>query len=308
MDYLNGIWILSIFNVIMALPWSIIFLFTRGTGFRLYHMRNREYCKRIQKKIGEFCTHMIDGKGAGFSVGRWYVVHIQIYGDTYDVWLIATKKTFEELISMTSSEVIMMPSSDNKNKKEEEHATITIFERLGSFTNPFFRQRKIYSNHLFPRDNQQKIINQIVHHFREHRRTVAYIHGSVGTGKSIIGLLMAKELKGIYCSTLKPWQPGDSIGELYSDIDPSMDNPLILIFDEVDIPLRQIHALIRPHREVPIMVMDKSGWNRMLDEIHWGMYPNMILIMTSNQDPALIHKLDPSYLRQGRIDLFFHLS
>jgi hypothetical protein len=59
---------------------------------------------------------------------------------------------------------------------------------------------------------------------------------------------------------------------------------------------------------VPIIVPDKSGWNNMLDTIQRGMYPNLILIMTSNRGPEFINSLDPSYIRKGRVDLTFEMT
>jgi DNA polymerase III delta prime subunit len=179
---------------------------------------------------------------------------------------------------------------------------------MGSFQNPFFRQRKINAGQLAPRKEQKVLMNSIIDLFHRQHRAVIFLHGATGTGKSIMGLLLAKELNGIYCSTLKPWQPGDSIGELYLEIEPTFQNPLILVYDEVDIAINRIHTTILSHQEVPIMVADKNGWNRMLDEISWGLYPNMILLMTSNSVPQSIQDLDPSYLRKGRVDICAVLS
>lgn len=297
---------MMIANMVMAIPWTFIFLFTRWFGLRLYHLRNREQCRRIQKQIGEFCTHMIDGKGAGFSMGWWYMIHIQLYGDTYDVWLVATKTAYERLTSIPPSELALSSSSTLSAEKKEE--MITIYERMGSYKEPFFRQRKIHSERLVPRKEQMHLMEEIIEYFKEHHRAVIYLYGPTGTGKSIMGLLLAKALNGMYCSTLKPWQPGDSIGELYTEMEPTAENPLILVFDEVDVALHRIHMTISSNQDVPIMVADKNDWNRMMDEIHWGLYPHMILLMTSNSVPQSIHDLDPSYLRKGRVDLCFTLE
>jgi hypothetical protein len=45
----------------------------------------------------------------------------------------------------------------------------------------------------------------------------------------------------------------------------------------------------------------------MLDEIQRGMYPNIILLLTSNKTPDFIRSLDPSYIRDGRVDLTFEM-
>jgi hypothetical protein len=40
-----------------------------------------------------------------------------------------------------------------------------------------------------------------------------------------------------------------------------------------------------------------------MDEIGRGMFPHLILIMTSNRDPTFVNSLDDSYFREGRVDL-----
>jgi hypothetical protein len=98
-----------------------------------------------------------------------------------------------------------------------------------------------------------------------------------------------------------------SIGSLYLDIEPSSNVPLVIVFDEFDIALTEIHKGIEPHKNIPISVQDKAGWNHMLDEINIGMYPNLILILTSNKSPEFIKDMDPSYIREGRINLTFEM-
>jgi hypothetical protein len=38
------------------------------------------------------------------------------------------------------------------------------------------------------------------------------------------------------------------------------------------------------------------------------MYPNIILIITSNRGPKFIESLDPSYIRKGRVDVTFEMT
>jgi len=131
---------------------------------------------------------------------------------------------------------------------------------------------------------------------------VVFLYGPPGTGKSMIGVLLAAKLGGYYCNTLKPWQPGDSLGGLYSEVEPSKEKPLVLVFDEVDGVLMSIHKGIRDHKELPIAIQNKTGWNRMFDEIGRGIYPHLIILLTSNREPEFIDSLDPSYIRPGRVD------
>ena len=47
----------------------------------------------------------------------------------------------------------------------------------------------------------------------------------------------------------------------------------------------------------------KGDWNKWLDRFDRGYYKNVIIIMTSNKSIEWFDKLDPSYLRSGRINI-----
>jgi hypothetical protein len=72
--------------------------------------------------------------------------------------------------------------------------------------------------------------------------------------------------------------------------------------------LNKIHTGVVPHPKIPTAVADKPGWNHMLDEIQRGMYPDLILIITSNKGPDYIASLDSSYIREGRVDMTFEMT
>ena len=91
-------------------------------------------------------------------------------------------------------------------------------------------------------------------------------------------------------------------------MEPTPQKPLVIVFDEFDMVLEKIHVGIPPHKNIPIAVSDKPSWNHLLDSIQRGMYPNIILILTSNRAPEYIHSLDPSYIRKGRVDLTFEMT
>jgi len=201
-------------------------------------------------------------------------------------------------------------SEDTNNNTKNKKLEIVIYERMGTYADCYFHKRCLsLTDRWTPRVSQRQVMNSIKGHYRQFQNTVAFLNGPVGIGKSLIGLFLAQEFpNSIYCNTFKPWQPGDVLGELYSNAEPSFSQPLILCLDEVDGDLVRIHAGIPPHREIPTTVANKAGWNKMLDEIQWGVYPYLILLLISNRPPEFIHSMDPSYLRQGRVNLTFELS
>uniref|UniRef100_A0A6C0JXK1 ATPase AAA-type core domain-containing protein n=1 Tax=viral metagenome TaxID=1070528 RepID=A0A6C0JXK1_9ZZZZ len=292
------------------IPFTLIFLVTQWYGVKLYVLTDPEDCKRIQKRVSSWATHTTDNdKGYGYSIGYWYFVNIQItdndYGDKYSVWMIATEASYRSLLNgKTDGEnkgtSLLIPNAFDKTD-------IIIHERVGSLTNPWFKHRTIKINTMEPRPAQAVIIEKIKEWHAVNGHTVVYLHGPPGTGKSVIGILLANVYKCAYCNTLKPWQPGDNFGSLYADADPTPQSPLVVVFDEFDGPLQQIHAGISPHPKVLIQIANKTGWNQLLDEIHIGIYPNVILVLTSNKSPEFINSLDPSYIREGRVDLTFEL-
>ena len=124
----------------------------------------------------------------------------------------------------------------------------------------------------------------------------------------MIGILLAERLNGSYCNTLKPWQPGDSFSDLYSEAEPSNERPLILVFEEIDTILSSIHVGIPSHKHIPISIPDKAGWNRWFDEIDRGIFPHCMILLTSNRGPEFLHAMDPSYIREGRVNITASLS
>jgi hypothetical protein len=292
-----------------AVPWVTIFLVTQLFGVRLYVIKDKETALRVQKRLTH-SSHVADGgKGYGYSVGRWYFANVEIarndYGDNYDVWMIATAATFEALTRETGRSVAPALAPLAATATPIVTKAITVFDRVGSFTHVWFKRRNITLPDVEPRHDQTIVLDAICAHQEMKGHTVVFLHGPPGSGKSMIGVMLARRLGAAYCNTLKPWQPGDTLADLYAEAEPTAEKPLVLAFDEFDGALMAIHVGIPPHKSVPISIGDKAGWNKFMDEIDRGMYPHLVLVLTSNRDPAFIRALDPSYIREGRVDLTF---
>jgi len=289
-----------------SVPWVMIFLVTQLFGVRLYVVKEKDIALRIQKRLTN-SSHVADaGKGYGYSVGRWYFTSVSIerneYGDKYDIWMIATADSYETL-TRENDDVAPVGGPDMPVRK-----AMTVFDRVGSFTNVWFKRRNITLPDIEPRPEQMAVMGAICAHQEKRGHTVVFLHGPPGSGKSMIGVMLARRMGAAYCNTLKPWQPGDMLADLYAEAEPTAEKPLVLAFDEFDGALMAIHVGIPTHKAVPISIGDKAGWNKFLDEIDRGMFPHLVLVLTSNRDPAFIRALDPSYIREGRVDLTFAVS
>jgi hypothetical protein len=301
--FLSGV-ALTVFN---AVPWVAVFMLTQLFGVRLYTLRDKETCQRVQRRLVR-SSHVADGgRGYGISVGRWYYASVSVTrceeGDRYEVWMIASAASFEAL---TAEEVAVVAPVEGGSEPPPT-ASLAVIERTGSYYNVWWRKRRI-TMPTEPRADQLAVIDHIVAHQKRVGHTVALLHGPPGTGKSMIGVLLASRLGGTYCNTLRPWQPGDTLAGLYEEAEPTAEKPLVVVFDEVDSALVAIHAGVPPHKALPILTGDKPGWNRFLDEIGRGMYPHLVLLLTTNRSPEFIRGLDPSYIREGRVNTIHHMA
>jgi hypothetical protein len=284
-----GLW--SFFNHI---PWSSIFLLTQMVGIRLHVVQEREVCATLQKRI-TWSTHLVNEHNCGYFFNRNFIGFIATTFNPSEAWLICTDDAFKELTTRKEEKF--------KPIEGESDVSIEVWDRVGSFENPWFKKRRLFVA-FEARQQQRQIMMRIKDQLESKSSCVALIHGSSGTGKSMVALLLAADLKSYYCNSLKPWQPGDSLSSICSEIEPTTKKPLVLVFDEFDGPLQRIHSnAIENHKKTTTAVQDKQGWNKMLDDIARGLYPNVILILTTNKTPEFFDNLDPSYTRKGRVDL-----
>lgn len=289
---------------LLAIPWTLVFLCTRRV--RLYYLTNRCECSRIQRRISSWSSHLTDGnKSYGYALGKWYALHLSFDGlrENYCVYMIATPETYERLTKDPSDghAYTSGPQCDDSVVQ-----SVDIFERTGTYANPWFRKRVRKANDT-PTAEQQYILESILHYYSLHKTATVLLHGPPGTGKSMLGLLLAAHFCSSFCNTLRPWQPGDSIGSLYSEIEPTALRPLVVVFDEIDSAFIKIHSgTIKSHDVIPIAVQNKQGWNHMLDEIQRFMFPHLIVILTTNVKPEAM--CDQSFVRPGRINMTFELE
>ena len=293
------------------IPWTSVFILLRRFGVFLYIIKNKDTCMRAQKRVQGRSSHITDeGKGYGFSIGYWYVAYIDVSnndaGNFYNLWIIGTETSYLALTAEEDEEGPVKPlvAGEPVTVKSE----IAVYERTGSIFNCWFTKRKIALSSLTPYPSQEALMTQIQAHYALQQHTVALICGPPGTGKSMIGVLLANHYRSAFCNTLRLWQPGDNLPSLYGEVEPKHSAPLILGFDEIDNTITLVHAGIAPHKSLPIVIPDKSGWNTFFDSIQRRLYPNVIIILTSNRSADYIRSIDPAYIREKRVDLIFDMN
>ena len=202
-----------------------------------------------------------------------------------------------ESIYKTDEEYIEPKKINNK---------IVIYERAGGYFRLYYEKRIFNISKYYPTMYQEPIINSIKNIYNQKKSSSIFISGRPGSGKSMIGFLLAKELNAKLVRTFNPTEPGDTMIAMIREIEPSEESPLVLMLDEADILIKKIiSGQILPHKNIPIMINDKITFNRFMDDMIF--YDNVILILTSNESKENIDSIDPSFLRKGRIDDFFVL-
>jgi len=244
--------------------------------------------KRIQEKDLHF----------GFFYGYGYVGYLSSEREQ-EMYLITTPSLYEKMLEVPVHNV--MPLMDTT-----ERSWIHVYIRKGIYKNLYYSPFKMDLSHITPLGDQGPILEKIVELYQKQQRATIFLHGESGTGKSSIGYLLAKQLKGFYCHTFNPSEPGDQISNLIVDMQRE-DEPIVLVLEEIDTLLYSIHEQeIVKHPEIPISVYNKSTWSSFLDDMIF--YKNMIVILTSNTSKDEIDKLDDSYLRKGRIHASYTMT
>jgi len=263
---------------------------------------NREVIQSILKrfKIQTPFTKRVQEKDINFGL---------FYGYGYVGYLSADREQEMHLLTIPSlyEKMLEMPvNTPMPLMNTIERSWIQVYIRKGTYKNLYYCPFKMDLSHISPIGDQGPILEQIVELYQTHQRATIFLHGQSGTGKSSIGYLLAKQLKGFYCHTFNPSEPGDHLSNLIVDMQRD-DEPIVIVLEEVDILLQSIHEQeIIKHPEIPICVYNKSTWSSFLDDMIF--YKHIIILLTSNTPKERIDALDDSYLRKGRIHASFTMT
>lgn len=264
---------------------------------------DKELTNSIMKKLINHIYYTevsyINGRNqpCGFFIGKQYYGYIEIKEDT--TIIIHTKEnTYHSLMEQEDKE-------PNKLSFETKHKPkIDVYIRKGTYRNLYYNSIRLDLSHIQPIGDQQHVIDSIKTHYTKNERASIFIHGVSGAGKSTIGYLLAKELNANYCHTFNPTDPGDYLSNLMVDIR-SDNEPVVIVIEEIDVLIKKINKGIEKNDEIPIEIHNKTTWNNFMDDL---IFYKIIIIFTSNTSKEELDKIDPSYLRQGRIDKYFYMD
>lgn len=292
-------------------------IFLSISGIKLYKITSNIEINKIMKVIKiNGSTINTNNKDSGIIWGKYFIGSLRTSDNEYDnnklLFLLCTKKQYE-IIKINKDKI-----SDDENieqikeiiedKDSNKIKEITYWSRSGSYRFIFYMSRPLYLTNIIKKDEQQTIVDSIYLNFLKKKHLVVNIYGEPGVGKSMIGFILSQKLECNYCDSWNPTDPNDNLDNIYNEINPDSSKPLILVLEEFDIIIQKINNNIQKHKEYHIQVTDKIGWNSLLDKIQIGIYPYLILILTSNKSPTDIDKQDPSLLRMGRVDFKYNLK
>jgi hypothetical protein len=225
----------------------------------------------------------------------------------HEIYIYTTKSYFNRLIETATTTYSSFSRIDSSSLENEESvkSIVPIWGRSGTYMSLWYSSINLDVRGLHAISTQSSIVYDIVNLFYKKKRLSVFLHGVVGAGKSTIGLLVAKEIKGGFCHTFNPTDPGDTLHSLMKE-SRAQHKPLVVVIEEADMMIRNIHTnSIQRHKNIQTSVYNKSTFNTFLDDLM--LYRNIIIILTSNKSKDEIDMLDTSYLRKGRIDATYSM-
>ncbi len=287
-------------TTLISLLWSVPFLVLNLFGIKLCISSSKQQFNNIKKVI------------IGASIWREQEPEGWIYGWFFLGYLKSEKDSSGSItteITIIGNDDFLMKNGFISNCVQEinedidttNENSIDVYDRDGNYFYFQWNMSPLIVD-FEPMDNQKHALNFLSEQSINDTNTTALLYGRPGCGKSVIPLLLAKKLGAYYVDTFNPTNPGDTLLYLLSKVKPTQSRKVIIVLEEIDVLLYKVHNnQIIPHKNVCTLVSDKGSWNSFLDIFDRKRVKNVILIMTSNKDPAFFDKLDTAYIRDNRV-------
>jgi len=282
----------------LSILWTLLMIPFIYFGYTLYIVNDYNVITTICKNIKYSTLRNEQDEPYGFFISKNFCGYIK-QDDDNSVSILYCLCTASQFCKLQKK-------SDSISTDDE---IINLYTRKGNYYHLHYTKRDLVCTNFIARPKQETAISDIIEYYNQHNTCVSMISGEPGTGKSIMGVLIAKKLNGSLCKTYSPITTGDTLENIYNKANPTKENPLIILLDEFDIILHSFHEnKIELHKDIPTEVYNKITWNNLLDDINMKLYPRLILILTSNLYKEQIEKkYDPSYIRDGRVNIYVQL-
>lgn len=301
------------FNVFTILVW---FLF----GIRKYVVTDKFYVDGFLEMFQEKSSTIVDNTtGPSIIIDRKAIISVSYSLDRkadsrkyVSIW--TTSNNYKFLKHKIESS-IHTHSLVNDREDSSMYSFYMIFYNSCEF---MYNKRLIFNERHTPRNNQGDCVDRILSTYRSKNHATAFIHGTTCTGKTSVAYLVSQSFKNSLVYVGNSSNPYSKFDEIYTAVYRESINtdPIIIILDEIDICIRELHknSISSKHEDnnnittASSSTLNKPSWNRWLDNISIGLYPKLIVIMTSNTLYNEICSLDPSYLRNGRVDVICEME
>ena len=286
-------------------PFIYIFILNL-VGFKYYAIYpDRESLTRLERVIAQLAytksssVKHVNGRdfNSGIYVGRLCIAIVDNRSSETSVHIIASADTYAMIMKEEEDKLGFVPEAP---PLQEARQYVTVFKRRGTYKCFYYNSRKLDLGHIQPIGAQINVVDDILKEYTVRGRATIFIHGNPCTGKSTIGYLIAKQLRGSYCHTFNPSDPGDCIHELLNSSEVDSSAPLVIVLEEVDCIIDSILSnTLKLSPDIPTQVHSKATWTAFLDDMIFIKY--VVLILTSNLSKEQLDTRDPSLLRDGRV-------
>jgi hypothetical protein len=289
----------------IGIVWSIPLIALKVFGVSLYVINDKRKFDSVLKKLNNKVVSSMykyqygECKNNGIIFSRFCIGFIfekvEERQKIQELYILLSKKRYESLIKDDEDDI------ETGKFSIEVGTEIERYDREGSYYRLYYTPRNILfvdnPTHI-QRINQENIVSRIVESYNANKnKCTAFIHGLPGSGKTTIAYLLATKLNATFCKTFN----------LIDRVKPTKMKPLIILMDEINTTIRKIHnQSIDPHKDIPIPIFDKTTFNGFLDDMKYN--PYIILLLTSNESKEAIDMLDPSYVRDGRVNEYFKMN